>query len=90
MSIHERDTGLIHPAPGPFLPGNEGPGKEGLPRLPALDLIRGVAILGILVANIPSFLGLIDYFGERPGNGSTGDRIVSALTLFFVDTLALR
>jgi uncharacterized protein len=85
VSIHERDTGLMHPTPSPFLPGKEGPGEEGPARLPALDLIRGVAILGILLANIPSFLGLIEDFGARPGNGSTGDTLVSALTLFFID-----
>ena len=51
----------------------DGRSGEGSARLPTLDLIRGVAILGILLANIPSFLGLIDYFGARPSDGSPGD-----------------
>jgi uncharacterized protein len=65
--------------------GKGGGADEGTARLPSLDLVRGVAILGILVANIPTFLGLVDYFGARPTDGSPGDDLVNALTLFFID-----
>jgi uncharacterized protein len=76
VSIQEKDTARLQPTP---LVGEEPT------RLSSLDLIRGVAILGILPANIPSFLGAIDYFGARPGNGSLGDTLVTASTLFFID-----
>jgi uncharacterized protein len=76
VSIQETDTAQLQPT---------SLGGEEPTRLSSLDLIRGVAILGILPANIPSFLGMVDYFGARPGNGSMGDAIVTALTLFFID-----
>src|SRR5438105_1264068 len=56
-------------------------------RIPALDLIRGAAILGILPANMPIFSG-------TGGNGpfspdqpvsTIADKIVQGLTLAFVD-----
>jgi uncharacterized protein len=56
-------------------------------RLPALDLLRGVAILGILPANIPLFAGVVEFngvFGAR--NPETGaDLAIELLTQFFVD-----
>ncbi len=54
-------------------------------RMPALDLVRGAAIFGILLANIPYFIGPDEPAGLRPGDLSWPDRTVSALTLFFVD-----
>lgn len=55
-------------------------------RLPALDLLRGIAILAILPANIPWFLGP-STMGEGPRWGvfSWADHGAVALTLFFVD-----
>lgn len=41
------------PAPAPVPPG-EGATREG-ERLPGLDVLRGLALLGILPANLPSF-----------------------------------
>jgi uncharacterized protein len=46
-------------------------------RLSSLDLIRGVAVLGILPANLPHFLG--------PYTPAWTDRIAAAAVLFFID-----
>lgn len=58
------------------------PGDE---RLPALDLLRGIAILGILPANIPFFAGSIDFFGSRTLEEQPAEYAVVALTLFVID-----
>ncbi len=54
-------------------------------RLPALDLIRGVAILLILPANMPVFSGFRTFFGKRDAPETDADGAVHLLTLFFVD-----
>ena len=56
-------------------------------RIGALDLIRGVAILGILPANIPWFSGTAPtgLFGDSQPNATDADLIVKGLTLAFVD-----
>jgi uncharacterized protein len=56
-------------------------------RIGALDLIRGVAILGILPANIPWFSGTgpTGMFGSGTRDASWADNLVKALTLVFVD-----
>jgi uncharacterized protein len=55
-------------------------------RIGALDLIRGVAILGILPANIPWFSGTgSGGFGGPAPDTTLGDYIVKGLTLSFVD-----
>ncbi len=46
-------------------------------RLTALDLIRGVAVLGILPANLPHFIG--------PYAPTWADRVAAAAILFFID-----
>jgi uncharacterized protein len=52
-------------------------------RLPALDLIRGVAILAILPANLIQFSG--PAFGNQPVFASALDRVVAAVILLLVD-----
>src|SRR5438876_3704059 len=55
-------------------------------RLPSLDLLRGLAILAILPANIPWFLGPSSMGeGPRAGIDSWADRAAVAWTMFFVD-----
>lgn len=54
-------------------------------RLPALDLLRGIAILAILLANIPYFSGPADWFYSRGNDDTPTDRLVVAQTLFWID-----
>lgn len=57
-------------------------------RLPALDLVRGTAILGILAANIPWFSGTGPTGptgGGEPPDATVADQILKGLTLAFVD-----
>jgi uncharacterized protein len=56
-------------------------------RIAALDLIRGIAILGILPANIPWFSGTgpSGMFGTDSHDVNSADQIVKGLTLAFVD-----
>jgi uncharacterized protein len=61
------------------------PPTDGDERIPSLDLVRGVAILGILLANIPSFSHPTDLLGSRDGEGTLSDRLVVGLTLFVID-----
>jgi uncharacterized protein len=56
---------------------------SGDERLPALDLMRGVAILMILPANVASFS--TPDMNPRAGADSWADHLVTVLTLFFVD-----
>jgi uncharacterized protein len=69
---------------GEQAPRSTAPTQEG-ERIPALDLVRGVAILGILLANIPSFSHPSDLFGTRPAEATLSDRLVVGLTLFVID-----
>jgi uncharacterized protein len=61
------------------------PPPDGGERIPSLDLVRGVAILGILLANIPLFSYPADLLGNRAGDGGLSDRVVVSLTLFVID-----
>jgi uncharacterized protein len=54
-------------------------------RLPALDLLRGIAILAILLANIPYFSGPADWFYSRGSDDTLADRVVVTQTLFWID-----
>jgi uncharacterized protein len=57
-------------------------------RLPALDLLRGFAILGILPANMPIFSGtspLTGPFNPAPPPETGANLVVKLLTLVFVD-----
>lgn len=56
-------------------------------RIDALDVIRGVAVMGILVANLPSFaLPGSAYFSPLPWGGSrTGDRVAWALNFVLIE-----
>lgn len=54
-------------------------------RLPALDLLRGIAILAILLANIPYFSGPADWFYSRGSDDTLVDKIVVTQTLFWID-----
>ncbi len=57
------------------------------PRIAALDVTRGLAVMGILVANMPAF-GLPEaaYFSPLAAGGSTGaDRVVWATTFVLVE-----
>jgi uncharacterized protein len=73
-------------APAPEPPATPAPPAD-FERIPALDLIRGVAILGILAANIPWFSGTGSGGGlsGSPPNATVADQIVRGLTLAFVD-----
>jgi uncharacterized protein len=53
-------------------------------RLPAMDLLRGIAILGILPANIPFFSGTVGIFSFHRRPESVFDQAGMALTVFFV------
>lgn len=53
-------------------------------RLPAMDLLRGIAILGILPANIPFFSGTVGTFTFSQRPESLFDHVGMALTVFFV------
>jgi uncharacterized protein len=53
-------------------------------RLPAMDLLRGIAILGILPANIPFFSGTVGTFTFFQRPESPLDHVGMALTVFFV------
>jgi uncharacterized protein len=67
-------------APPPPAPARPAPVTE---RLAALDLIRGIAILGILPVNLPYFAGL-DFWTQGPTfDPSPAGRAVSVVTLFF-------
>lgn len=57
----------------------------GFERLPALDLLRGVAILAILPANIPYFSGATEWMDARWSDGSWADRLVVVGTLLVID-----
>jgi uncharacterized protein len=61
------------------------PPADGGERIPSLDLVRGVAILGILLANIPLFSYPADLLGNRASDGGLTDRVAVSLTLFFID-----
>jgi uncharacterized protein len=56
-------------------------------RIGALDLIRGVAILGILPANMPWFSGTgpTGIFGTGTRDANSADQVVKGLTLALVD-----
>lgn len=56
-------------------------------RIAALDVIRGVAVMGILLANLPAFgLPGAAYYSPLPAGGTgPGDRIVWALNFVFVE-----
>jgi uncharacterized protein len=54
-------------------------------RLPALDLVRGVSILLMLPATIPWFCRPFQWWDAHPHPVWDPDRLVIALTLFFVD-----
>lgn len=54
-------------------------------RISALDLVRGVAILMILPANVPYFAGFRTFLDQSIRPESPSDRAVHLLTLFFVD-----
>jgi uncharacterized protein len=54
-------------------------------RLPSLDLLRGIAILGILPANVPLFAGTIGVFAAQPiGPTSPADHAAMSVTVFAV------
>lgn len=53
-------------------------------RLAAMDLLRGIAILGILPANVPFFSGTVATFTFHQRPESDLDHIGMALTVFFV------
>ncbi|OAI48014.1 hypothetical protein AYO44_08130 [Planctomycetaceae bacterium SCGC AG-212-F19] len=53
-------------------------------RLPALDLLRGIAILGILPANIPFFSGTISIFTMQSMPETGADRAALFLTIVLV------
>jgi uncharacterized protein len=59
----------------------EAPPSE---RLPALDLLRGIAILAILPANIPVFSGAINMWNMEHRPASWADHAVMAFSLLFV------
>jgi uncharacterized protein len=63
------------------------PSSSDPERIGALDLIRGVAILGILPANIPWFSGTgpTGFMGTGTRSVSFADQLVKGLTLAFVD-----
>jgi uncharacterized protein len=63
----------------------ETPAAAGDERLPVLDLIRGVAILGILPANIPHYSGALEWLDTRWSDGSASDLAVVSLTLLLID-----
>jgi uncharacterized protein len=52
-------------------------------RLPALDLIRGVAILGIVLVNIDFFMAPTEGMEPKVPVTWWGDRVAAALTMFF-------
>jgi uncharacterized protein len=64
------------------------PSSAEAERIGALDLIRGVAILGILPANIPWFSGTgsIGLASYTPPDSTFADQLVKGLTLAFVDS----
>jgi uncharacterized protein len=53
-------------------------------RLPSLDLLRGIAILAILFANMPIWNGNLNMLGGEPRPASLLDHTVMAGSLFFV------
>jgi uncharacterized protein len=53
-------------------------------RLPALDLLRGIAILGILPANIPFFSGAINIFTMQSLPKTGADRSALLITVILV------
>ncbi len=65
----------VQPAPLP-------PSEE---RLSALDLVRGVAILGILPANLAYFCGPVETMGGRPWAMSPADRVAGACILLLIN-----
>jgi uncharacterized protein len=86
----------LSPTPGPSGPPPESitaaplqPAPMLLPpseeRLSCLDLIRGVAILGILPANLAYFCGPVDGMSGRPSAMSPADRVAGALILLLVN-----
>lgn len=54
-------------------------------RLPSLDLLRGIAILAILLANIPYLSGPADWMFSHGGDDNWVDQLVIAQTLFWID-----
>jgi len=75
---------------------NQPPGTQVAPvapveqpdRLPSLDLMRGIAVLGILLANITAFahIDLAYYWPPAlPGGGTEADRMVWLAQFVFVD-----
>lgn len=54
-------------------------------RLPSLDLLRGIAILAILLANIPYLSGPADWMFSHGGDDNWADQLVVAQTLFWID-----
>jgi uncharacterized membrane protein YeiB len=83
MSTPEQDLPLPEQSGDPkALPVSAPPREE---RLTSLDLIRGVAILGILPANLAIFAGPISGAGNRPAFGSPLDHAVAAVILLLVD-----
>ena len=76
----------IVPSLAPVLEPTAAPPSGDFERIGALDLIRGVAILGILPANIPWFSGTSSGgFGGQAPAGTIADHVVKGLTLALVD-----
>jgi len=52
-------------------------------RLPALDLLRGIAILAILPANMPFFSGAFNHWTLQPIPATAADHAAHSVALFF-------
>jgi uncharacterized protein len=83
VPVTDGETTAIQVAPLPQPPA--APPAGDFERIGALDLIRGVAILGILAANIPWFSGTGPPLGPSPPGATVADQVVKGLTIAFVD-----
>jgi uncharacterized protein len=83
MSTLEPSLSLPEPRDGAIAVSAPPPPPPGEERLPALDLIRGVAILAILPANLVQFSG--PAFGNQPVFATQLDHVVAAVILLLVD-----
>src|SRR5260370_15056926 len=72
-------------AVGTTTPLPSEPAAVSSERLPALDFVRGICVLAMLLATLPWLCRPFELFAVHPRPGGPWDRHILALLVFFVD-----